>query len=120
MKTLATLLLATTLLTGCAGHSYFVDTYNDSTRNEVDVAGLTYVLYDRPDLNKMYVLSSLGSVWHNGSRENTYTEGEKDVVIDMKQAGQKYLTSRGKKDCTFDKGKEIMTLQFEFNYKCKS
>jgi hypothetical protein len=120
MKTLTTLLLATTLLTGCAGHSYFVDTYNDSPKNEVDVAGLTYVLYDRPDLNKMYVRSSFGSVWHNGARANTYTEDEKDIAIDMKQAGKKYLTSRGKKDCTFEKGKEIMNGQFEFSYKCKS
>lgn len=107
------------LLSGCGGSFYVGDTYGTARKTDIDVAGLTYVVYDRSDLGKLFIRSSLGSSWDNGSRANTATDGEKDIVIDMKQAGKKYLATRGKKDCTFDGGKEIMNLQYEFNYKCQ-
>lgn len=122
MKTLllSTVLSTATLLTGCAGISYASSTYGTARKTDVDVAGLTYVVHDRSDLGKLFIRSSIGSASDNGTRANTATDGDKDIVIDMKQAGQKYLAGRGKKDCTFDNGKEIVTLQYEFSYKCKS
>lgn len=122
MKTLLlpTLLSAATLLTGCAGIYYAGDTYGTARKTDIDVAGITYVVSDRSDLGKMFIRNSIGSAFDNGTRANTATDGDKDIVIDMKQAGQKYLAGRGKKDCTLDSGKEIANLQYEFSYKCKS
>ena len=85
----------------------------------MDLGGDSYVVFDRADLGSLYIRPGFGTAWSNGTR-TVATDAASDIAIDMKQVSQKYLTSKGKKDCTVDKGKEIMTGQFEFKYKCKA
>lgn len=105
------------ILSGCSSH--FNNTYASANKVDVEVAGATYVIHDRPDLSSLYVRSSVGSAFSNSTKANTATDGANDVLMDSKIAAQRYLKDLVKRDCTLDAGKEILSLQYEFKYKCK-
>ena len=105
-------------LSGC-GIGHVASTYGSAKKSDFEEAGTNFVIFDRQDLHLLYVRTSLGDAYGTGSSVGTATNGKEDFLITVKNAASKYLKKEGKKDCTLDQGKEIMSLQFEFNYQCK-
>lgn len=101
-------------ISGCGGYGYYLSNYNSLPQNDVELNGRTYVIFDRSEVNMLYIRPSIADSGL-GAAIKTDREG---VIHGMKVAANKYLNRTGKKDCMFDKGKEVMTAQFEFNYKC--
>jgi hypothetical protein len=108
------ILISFALLSGCSGLSHFTSTYSTAPRHEMEMAGESYTIADREDLKSLYIYGPAS----NGTR-SVATDYKDDIAIDLKQAASKYLASSGRKECSLDKGKEMMYLQYEFTYKCK-
>lgn len=106
------------IISGCAiGH--IASTYGSAKKSDFDEAGTSFVIFDRQDLHLLYIRTSVGEAYGTGASVGTATNGKDDFLITVKNAGLNYLKKEGKKDCSLDQGKEIMNLQYEFNYKCK-
>lgn len=105
-------------LTGC-GIGHVASTYGSAKKSDFEEAGTNFVIFERQDLHLLYVRTSIGDAYGTGSSVSTATNGKDDFLITVKNAASNYLKKEGKKDCSLDQGKEIMSLQFEFNYKCK-
>ena len=106
------------MLTGC-GVSHFASTYASAKKSDFEEAGTSFVIFDREDTQLLYVRTSIGDAYSTGASVGTATNGKEDFLITVRNAALNYLKKEGKKECTLDQGKEIMSLQFEFNYKCK-
>lgn len=101
------------VLGGCAGAIYQGETYGNARKTDVTAGETSFVVYDRPDLNSLYVRpGGIGSALSQGANPGTQ-------IIKLKLAAQTYLKDIIKKDCVTDEGKEIMAGQFEFKYNCK-
>ena len=110
------LILVTVLaISGCGGYGYYLSNYNSLPQHDVELNGTTYVVFDRSEVNSLYIRGAVSDTYEIGKRISTNRDA---TIRDLKVAANKYLNSSGRKDCMFDKGKEIMNGQFEFNYKC--
>lgn len=121
MKLAASLGIAL-LLAGCSGMSYAISTYSKIDVKTVKMADDEYRIFDRPDLGKMMVTSSIGAAMGQGVGKGLLL-----MTVDttppkpmFQAAARQWLDETGRTNCKITDGYLIISPQFEFTYECPS
>jgi hypothetical protein len=114
IKALITASVASAFLLGCGNLGYVFETYSAKNRTFFEQDGKTWWVYDRPDLNRVMVNAPIGDSMVSGA---TFGLAEPQYTAFTK-TGRAFLASTGR-DCTLSEGREVVSLQVEFNYVCK-
>ena len=116
--------LSASTLSGCGTMGYMMGTYgatSDAVRSDFDYQDSTYRIFDRKDLSKVMITSSLGdAALHGAARGATF--GGVNIDDDQTRfssATSAYLVKdRPMQSCKVLDGKLLMTPQWEFVYLC--
>lgn len=110
------------VLGGCAGMSYAINTYSNVELKYIKMDDDEYRIFDRPDLGKLMVTSSIGSAMGQGVGKGLLlmsvdTTPPKPM---FQSAARKFLNETGREQCKIVDGYLIIAPQYEFTYECPS
>ena len=117
---LVALVVAAGILTGCAGMQYAVNNYTGVKPVGWSHDGLSFLVYDKPDEDRMMITASIGTAAGMGLMQGlTLGIVDADFHRDKyRDAAVAWLTKQGR-DCEELDTVLIIKPQWEVKYKCE-